>query len=141
MQKSLILILARGLADELASAMFLVDQEGTLVYYNDPAAQILGKSFGEAGEMRMEEWANTFSPTDLDGQPLQPVNLPLVAAVQEHRISHRTFRIQGADGEPREIAVTALPLFARKEEFVGALAIFWESTSSGAPGRMSDLGA
>jgi PAS domain-containing protein len=125
-QKSLVLILARGLADELASAVFLVDQEGTLVYYNDSAAQILGKSFGEAGEMRMEEWAKAWAPVDTDGQPLEPDELPLVAAVKAQRINHRALRIQAADGEVRDIAVTALPLFARREEFVGAVAVFWE---------------
>jgi hypothetical protein len=30
------------------------------------------------------------------------------------------------DGDSREIAVTALPLFARADEFVGAVAFFWE---------------
>jgi hypothetical protein len=30
------------------------------------------------------------------------------------------------DNEERRLAVTAVPLFARKDEFVGAAAIFWE---------------
>ena len=134
-QKSLVLILARGLADELASAIFLVDQEGKLVYYNDAAAQILGKSFGEAGEMVMSEWATEFLPTDLNGQPLRPDEVPLVVAVKHQQISHRDLRIVGADGETRQIAVTALPLFARKEEFVGAVGIFWEHV----PGSAVDV--
>jgi PAS domain-containing protein len=130
-QKNLILILARGLADEVGTAMFLVDRDGTLVYYNESAAEILGRPFGEVGELKMEEWARAFSPTDLEGRPLEPDELPLVAAVRDHRVTHRAMRIEGADGQVRDIAVTALPLFARKEEFVGALAIFWEDARAG----------
>lgn len=131
-QKNLVLILARGLADEVASAMFLVDAEGTLVYFNDPAAQILGRSFGETGEIKMQEWSTAFMPQSTDGKPLDPDALPLVVAVKHRRISHRAFRIQGADGEWREIAATALPLFAGQREFVGALAIFWENGAADA---------
>ena len=125
-QKSLILILARAIADELASAMFIVDREGRLVYYNDSAAEILGKSFGEAGEMPLEEWSRAFRPVDSDGTPLDPEELPLVIALRRQRPSHRTFRIESDDGEVRDIAVTALPVFARKEHFTGAVAVFWE---------------
>jgi PAS domain S-box-containing protein len=128
MQQSLVLILARDLADKLASAMFVVDPEGTLVYFNDGAAEILGRSFAEAGHMALEEWSKYFNPVDQDGQPIEPDDLPLVRALREHRPSHRALRIQGADGVEREIAVTALPLFARKEDFVGAAAIFWEKS-------------
>jgi hypothetical protein len=42
-----------------------------------------------------------------------------------------SMKITGLDGEPRTIAVTAFPLFARANEFVGALAIFWEEGSKG----------
>jgi hypothetical protein len=32
----------------------------------------------------------------------------------------------GADGVDRRIEVAALPLFARMEDFVGAIALLWE---------------
>jgi PAS domain S-box-containing protein len=126
-QKDIVLILARDLAEHLSSAMFLVDHEGTLVYFNEGAAEILGKSFSDAGEMRMEEWSREFSPRGPDGDPLEPNRLPLVIALRERTPAHTTFRIEGADGVGRNIAVTAIPLFARKEDFVGAVAVFWES--------------
>jgi len=34
--------------------------------------------------------------------------------------------ILGADGVDRRIEVAAIPLFARAEDFVGAIALFWE---------------
>jgi PAS domain-containing protein len=127
MQQNLVLILARDLADKLASATFVVDPEGTLLYFNEGAAEILGKSFADMGRMRMEEWSSAFSPVDADGRPLQPDELPLVIALKERRPVHRAFRIRGADDVDREIAVTALPLIASRDELVGAAAIFWES--------------
>ena len=50
--KSLPLILARELASNLATPMFLLDAGGMLVFYNDAAAKLLGKSFAELGRRR-----------------------------------------------------------------------------------------
>jgi PAS domain-containing protein len=124
--RSLVLILARDLADKLASAAFIVDHEGTLVYFNERCSEILGMPFAEAGSMPMERWSRDFNPTDLEGRPLDPDEVPLVMAFKHHKPTHRTVRVQGADGEARDIAVTALPLFAHSDEFVGAIALFWE---------------
>lgn len=125
-QRNLVLILARDLADKLASAVFLVDDQGTLVYFNERAAEILGRTYAESGSMRLEEWSKAFSPMDLDGSELPAEDLPLVVALRDHQPAHRVFRIRSMDGTTRDIAVTALPFFARKGEFVGAAAIFWE---------------
>jgi PAS domain-containing protein len=124
--KNLVLILARGLADELASAMFVVDADGTLVYFNEGAEAILGRSFAEIGAMKMEEWAATFPTHDFDGRPLPLEELPLVWAINKQAPAHKRLRVRGGDEKVRDIAVTAFPLFARREEFVGAVAIFWE---------------
>ncbi len=126
-QQNLVLILARELADKLATATFVVDQEGRLLYFNEGAADILGITFGEAGHLPLERWAEDFAPVDAEGQPLEAGELPLVVALERQEPSHRRFRIRGRDDQIREIAVTAIPLFARKEEFVGAMAIFWEA--------------
>jgi PAS domain S-box-containing protein len=125
-QRNLVLILARDLADKLASAVFVVDEEGTLVYFNEAAAEILGRTFGEVGMLREDEWSQTFVPMELDGREISPDQVPLVVARRQRKPSHRAFRIRNMEGEERAIAVTALPLFARKDEFVGAAAIFWE---------------
>jgi PAS domain S-box-containing protein len=125
-QRNLVLILARDLADKLASAVFVVDEEGTLVYFNEAAAEILGKSFAEIGTMALQEWAKVFQPQDLNGKELAAEELPLAVALGDHRPAHREMRIVGLDGELRDIAVTALPLFARSREFVGACAVFWQ---------------
>lgn len=125
-QRNLVLILARELADKLASAVFLVDEDGTLVYINERAEEILGQPFSEIGALPAEAWTRAFLPHDAEGRQLQPDELPLIQAVQGRRPAHRSFRIQTVEGTAREITVTAVPLFAREEEFVGAAAIFWE---------------
>ena len=125
-QRNLVLILARDLADKLATAVFVVDHEGTLVYFNESAASILGHTFAEFGRMRVEDWSKVFLPIEFDGRELSPEELPLVVALRERKPTHRAFRITGVDGATRDIAVTALPLFARQAQFVGAAAIFWE---------------
>jgi PAS domain S-box-containing protein len=128
---SLVLILARGLASSIATPMFLVDTKGTLVYYNEAAEQILGQTYAEAGAMSPEEWGTAFSPEDPDtGDKLDPQGLPLTRALAEQNPAQRRLAITGMDGERRLINVTALPLFARTDEFVGAVAIFWQESEA-----------
>jgi PAS domain-containing protein len=126
-EHNLVLILARGLASSIATPVFLVDPDGTLAYFNEPAEQILGQTYAETGELKLDEWGTMFSPQDREsGEDLSPDALPLAMAIQERKPAHRQMRITGIDGEQRDIAVTAFPLWARTDEFVGAVAIFWE---------------
>ena len=126
-QKSIVLILARELASKLATAMFIVDPDGRLIFYNEPAERVLGRTFAESGELTASEWSGAlYNPQDLDGTSLPPERLPLVITLNRQEPAHRTFYVTGLDGERRLIAVTSFPLFARAEEFVGAVAIFWE---------------
>jgi PAS domain-containing protein len=126
-EHNLVLILARGLASSIATPVFLVDPDGTLAYFNEPAEEILGQTYAETGELKMDDWGTMFSPQDREsGEHIQPEALPLATAIQERVPAHRQMRITGFDGEQRDIAVTAFPLWARTDEFVGAVAIFWE---------------
>jgi PAS domain-containing protein len=131
-EHNLVMILARGLASAIATPWFLVDPDGTLVYYNEPAEAILGQTYSEAGALKAEEWGTMFQPEDPDGGGvLAPEDLPLSRALQQRVPAHGRLRITGLDEEKRDIAVTAFPLFARTDEFVGAMAIFWEEQSKG----------
>jgi PAS domain-containing protein len=130
-QQNLVLILARELADKLASAMFVVDGDGRLAYFNERAADILGEPFSEVGRIPMEDWSTAFKPTSLEGEPLDPESTPLVSAVLNREPAHMTLRVVARDGTPRNLAVTAFPLFAHEDELVGAAAIFWELPGGG----------
>jgi PAS domain-containing protein len=126
-EHNLVLILARGLASSIATPMLVVDPAGTLVYFNEPAEGILGLTFAESGKLPAEEWRTTFYPEDSEsGEKIDLHELPLSTALSERRPAHQAFAITGRDDVRREIAVTAFPLFARTDELVGAVAIFWE---------------
>ena len=128
-QKEIELILARQLASYLVMPIFIVDPQGNLIYYNEPAELILGRRFEETGEMPMEEWSTLYQPTDETGKPLAPESLPLVVALTHHHPAHRDMWIQGLDGIRRRIEVTAFPLNGQAERRLGAIAIFWEIES------------
>jgi len=125
-QKAIEVILARQLASYLAIPIFIVDSQGTLVFYNEPAEAILGRRFEETGEVPLGEWATMFKPMDVDGTPLAPDQLPLVIALAQRHPAHRRFWIVGLDSVRREIEVTAFPLIGQAQRHLGAIAIFWE---------------
>jgi PAS domain-containing protein len=120
-------ILFRQLASCLAMPIFIVDPGGTLIFYNEPAEEILGRRFEETGELEMGTWASVFSPTDDHGTPLPPQALPLSVALNERRPAHGRLWIRALDTVPRRIEVTALPLIGQADRFLGAAAIFWMS--------------
>lgn len=125
-QKPLALILARELATQLATATFITDVDGNLVFYNEAAEEVLGRTFGEAGPISAEEWTSLYQIEDLEGSTLPLERNPGWIALAERRPSHARLRIVGLDGVRRELSVTALPLFSHPTEVVGMVAIFWQ---------------
>jgi PAS domain-containing protein len=125
-QKEIELILTRQLASYLAMPIFLVDSQGNLVFYNEPAEVILGRRFDETGEMPAAEWATVFTPTNEDGTRIPREEIPLVVALRDKKPAHKAFWINGLDKIPRYIEVTAFPLIGEGGRETGALAIFWE---------------
>jgi PAS domain-containing protein len=123
--KHLVLILARELATNLATPTLIADAEGQLVFYNEAAEQIVDQRFAETGELPLDEWTGSFAPRTIDGEPLPPAERPARIALDEQRPSHQRFLITSRDGVDRAISVTAIPLFAHADEFVGITAIFW----------------
>jgi PAS domain-containing protein len=126
-QKHLVLILAREFASALATPMGVTDEHGRLVYFNEAAESIIGTTFPEAGEMSFEEWSAKAAPRTLQDEVLPPERRPAAIALNERRAAHERMKVTGLDGVEREIAVTAFPLFAHVDEFVGMVAIFWSS--------------
>jgi hypothetical protein len=129
-QKEIEVILMRQLASYLATPIFLVDTVGTLIFYNEPAEEILGHRFQETGEMLVGDWATAFSPVDENGVSLRPDELPLVIALTNKCPAHRQFSIRGLDKVARRIEVTAFPLIGQADRLLGAIAIFWEVAQS-----------
>lgn len=121
------LILMRQLADSLSFAVFLTDTEGNLLFYNEPAEELLGRRFEETGAMPVGEWSTIFNPVDENNMPLAPLQLPLVRTLSTRQPAHGTFWIESLQGEAHQISVTSMPLVGRPDRFVGAVAFFWKT--------------
>lgn len=120
------LILLRQVASYLVTPIFLVDLDGNLLFYNEPAEALLGERYDETGEMPLEMWATKFTPTDEHGRVLEPTELALVRAVKDRLPAHGELWIVGMDGVRRHIEVTAFPLIGQGGRELGSVAIFWE---------------
>ena len=124
-QKHLVLILAREFASNLATPMLIIDAEGRLVFFNEAAERVVGGPFAEVGEMPLEDFAASVTPRSQGADPFPPEKRPTRIALAERRASHEEMWITGRDGVDRHVAVTAFPLFAHADEFIGVVAIFW----------------
>jgi PAS domain-containing protein len=129
--KSLVLILSRELAANLATPMSLIDQDGALVYHNEAADQLLGKRFEEVGEIPVADWHAMLGPTDEDGRVLRRLQTPIGIAFSQHRPAHRVLWLTSLDGVRRRLAVTAYPLWSKADQFAGVVAIFWDAPEGG----------
>jgi PAS domain-containing protein len=127
--RSLPLILARELAANLATPMFLIDGDGHLAYCNDAAELMLGRTFGELGTMEIGHFGNLLDIHQVDGSPLRRRDSPPGRAFLEREPAHQRLVATSFDGHQREYEVTAYPLFGRDEEMHGVLTVFWEATS------------
>ena len=123
------MILMKQLSSYLAMPMFLVDVEGTLIYYNEPAEGLLGQRYDETGEMPIQVWGTAFTPTDSEGNSLATEELPLAIALGERRPAHGRFFITALDGIQHDLSVTAFPLIGQQGRYLGAVALFWEEDS------------
>lgn len=123
--KHLVLILAREFASNLATPTLIADAEGRVVFYNEAAEDVIGRSFAEIGEVPVDELGASFSPRTHDGEPLPQERLPARIALNERRAAHQRLVVTSRDGVEREVAITAFPLFAHADEFVGMVTIFW----------------
>lgn len=133
-QKNLVLILAREFASKLATATFVTDAAGDLVFYNEAAEELLGRTFADVGEISATKWSSIFSITDLEGGPIPLEEIPGGVALIERRPAHRELRFTGFDGVPRDVSVTGLPLLSHADELVGSVSLFWPKTGEERPG-------
>lgn len=126
-QKSLVLILAREFASNLAMPIYIADASETLVYFNESAELIAGRSFAETGEMPVRHWIRMLVPRGTEGGELNREEMPGGIAFRDRRPAHASLQITGLDGVQRKVATTALPLLGPEGEFHGIMVFFWEA--------------
>lgn len=121
------MILSRQLADSLSLPVFLVDTVGNLIFYNEPAGDLLGLRFDETGSMRVDEWSTIFKPQNENGDLLPAEALPLVKTIMNQAPAHGEFWISNLKGDKHKISVTSFPIIGRPHRFLGAVALFWKT--------------
>ena len=124
-QKPLELILARNLLTSISTPAFLLDQHGAMVFFNEAAGALLGRSFEDAGRMSAEEWISTYGPVDEGGEPIPLDDLPGTQAVRQGRPEHGVYRLRSAGGAEHEIESSTFPIVASPEGSSGAMILFW----------------
>jgi PAS domain-containing protein len=124
--KPIQIILARQLASSLATPILIVDTEGRLLYYNEPAEAILEQRFEETGEMAADDWSGPFALADEARNPIAQEDRPLMMALSERRPNSRTIWMRCGQRDWRHVNITAFPLIGEAAQFLGAAMIFWE---------------
>ena len=136
------LILVRHLASSLALPTFLVDGEGTLVFYNEAAEPLLGHRFDEEGAMAFDDWTAAYAVRDDSGRLVGVDEIPLVRALRGRRPVHVRVDITGQDGAARTLEVSAFPLVGQGEAAAGSSRALLGVGGRGRVGRCaSDSGA
>jgi PAS domain-containing protein len=120
------LILMRQLASGLAVPMLLADSTGSLLFFNEPAEELLGQRFDEVGELPRGERTRAFQFRDESGQPLPEDQVPLTVAMRELRPVHRRVIGRGFDGVDHNVEIAAFPLLGPGGHLIGGVAMFWE---------------
>jgi len=123
--KAIQIILARQLASCVAMPILLVDDEGTLIFYNEPAEAILNQRFEETGEIPADEWNRLVTVADENRNPVVPEDRPMAVARLKSRPSSRTVWTRSGDSEWRHLQVTAFPLVGEHGHLLGVMSIFW----------------
>lgn len=130
-QKPLELILARNLLTSLSTPAFLLDDDAAVVFYNEAAAALLGRSFEDAGRMEADQWTRAFGPLDGEGMPIEVDTLATTDAIRAGRPSHAKFTIKTGQGSTQPIEASAFPIVTSEHGSSGAMILFWPLNGSG----------
>ena len=125
-QKDLELILLRQWAAHIQTPIWIAGVEGELLFYNEPAEQLLRRRFDEAGEMPLDQLAELFNTATEEGKPVASGDLPLGIALAQRRPAQGRIRVTALDGATRLIDVTAVPIIAQGDRHLGAIVFFME---------------
>ena len=104
----------------------IVDAEGTLVFYNEHAEAILNQRFDETGDMKAAEWTAVFAVDDMERNSIAIEDWPLVQSYKNRRAMSQVVWLRCRDNAWRNVSWTSFPIIGQNDNFLGALAIFWE---------------
>jgi PAS domain-containing protein len=125
-QNEIEVILLRHLASYLSMPVFIADNKGDLIYFNEAAENIIGRQYEEADALSLDGRFQAFRPIDDSGVAIASEYMPLAIALREQRPVHSRFWLHGFDGTRHHIEATAFPLVGQAHRHLGAVALFWE---------------
>jgi PAS domain-containing protein len=105
--------------------VFLLDPEGTIIYYNEAAERLTGRPFIEGAGSTAEDWLSRTRPRDEEGVEVGVQDLPLGTTMLKQEPSHGIVIFSTADGVDRRVETASFPLFAHTEDFVGSFSVVW----------------
>lgn len=125
-QKNIELILLRQFSDYLATPIFLLDNAGTLVYFNAAAADLFKFHFSETGEMDIETWSSLIVPRNQTGEALNESQWPIHNAMQSEKPILQSCYLNTFLGL-HHVVINAIPVKDHADDLVGLLTFFWKS--------------
>ena len=126
MQRAIEIILMKQLASLLATPIIIVDLNGDLVFFNEPAERILSRRFEDVRGMSRGDWLTNVHARLPDGSLIKVDDRALIKAVDRDEPSHVRFHIENFGGDDREIEGVAFPMFGQSGRKLGAVGVFWE---------------
>jgi PAS domain S-box-containing protein len=125
-QNEIEVILLRQLASYLAMPVFITDNDGILIYFNEPAEDIIGRQYDQTDSLSLDDRFQAFRPVDDSDAPVSAEEMPLALALSRQCPIHTRFWLHGFDGTRRYIEAMAFPLVGQAGRRLGAVAFFWE---------------
>ena len=130
-QRPIEMILARQLAMNLSTAVFIVDSNGALLFFNEAAERLLGFRVGDGEVTEFASRMQALAPRDEGGQAMPPSEMPGVMAMRERAPVHARLWLRAHDGEDRFVEASAVPIEGAEGRTLGGMVMFWETRDRG----------
>ena len=126
----------KRLLDNLNDAVYFVDRERRIVYWNDGAKRITGYSSDEViGHLCYE---NLLSHVNDAGEPLCATHCPLSATITDGQAREAQVFLRHKDGHRVPIHVRVSPIESDQREVIGAVEIFNDDSARRTMKRKAD---
>lgn len=123
MRRPIELVMARQWSALLTTPTLLFDDRGSLIYFNEAAALVVGRSFSESGSMASQEWHAAFRVEGPDGTVVHWDESPLAQALEAEHAMQRTVVLRGMDGQRRQVTLTSFPIRGLSQGHAGVLVL------------------